>query len=96
MEKHLKVCSKRGHATLPYGRKIENESSVVVAQLSSIEENLMSLRRALNEEIQMRHEMLGELGGLKRRNQVSQTQHEPAVERFSHANYRLQMSGRLK
>lgn len=31
----------------------------------------MMLRKSLNDEIQMRHEMIGELGSLKRRNQVT-------------------------
>jgi hypothetical protein len=69
MEKHLTSCSKRGN-TLPIGRKVQTESGLRFTQLSAIEENLMSLRKALNEEIQMRHDMIGELGGLKRRNQV--------------------------
>lgn len=44
---------------------------MAIVRLSLVEENMMMLRKSLNDEIQMRHEMIGELGSLKRRNQVT-------------------------
>ena len=63
MDKHLKVCSKRPQINGLNGDFNDEKLSVM-------EENLMFLRKSLNEEIQMRHEMIGELGNLKKRNQV--------------------------
>lgn len=64
MEKHLKRCAKRPQTS------IENGSSDADERMSMMEENLMFMRKSLNEEIQMRHEIIDELGSLKRRNQV--------------------------
>jgi hypothetical protein len=70
MDTHLRVCSKRGQ-TKANGAQIEIDLELTNERLSSVEESLMSLRKALNEEIQMRHDMIGDLGVLKRRNQVN-------------------------
>lgn len=67
MDEHLKVCSKRG---LQKGQRVVSDRELAAERLASVEENLMFLRKALNEEIQMRHDVIGELGSLKRRNQV--------------------------
>lgn len=69
MDKHLTVCPKRSQFPLS-GQKKEALSEIDSRRLSSIEENLTLMRKALNEEIQMRHDVIGELGNLKRRNQV--------------------------
>lgn len=50
-------------------QELNNDS--VNERLMSIEENLTFLRKALNEEIRMRHDMIVELGQLKKRNQVT-------------------------
>lgn len=67
MDKHKKTCSKRDE-------KHQHDSfkgDVISERLSSIEENLTFLRKSLNEEIRMRHDMIVELGHFKKRNQVS-------------------------
>jgi hypothetical protein len=69
IDKHLKVCSRRSQVT-QNGHKSETNAELIPERLSMIEENLMFLRKSLNEEIQMRLEVIGELGSLKRRNQV--------------------------
>lgn len=69
MDKHLKVCSKRSQPQNEEKKK-EIDDDIATERLSSMEENLLFLRKALNEEIQMRHDIIGELGSLKRRNQV--------------------------
>lgn len=69
MDKHLMVCPKRSQFPMNGGKK-EGLSEIDSKRLSAIEENLMLMRKALNEEIQMRHDVIGELGNLKRRNQV--------------------------
>lgn len=69
MDKHLKVCTKRSQP-INEEKKTETDADMTTERLSSMEENLMFLRKALNEEIQMRHDVIGELGSLKRRNQV--------------------------
>lgn len=69
MDKHLKVCSKRPQASIQNGLQREN-SEMSNDKMSMLEENLMFLRKSLNEEIQMRHDMIEELGSLKKRNQV--------------------------
>lgn len=71
MDKHLTVCPKRGQFP-QNGQKKEALSELDNKRLSSIEENLTLMRKALNEEIQMRHDVIGELGNLKRRNQVDE------------------------
>lgn len=70
MEKHLTVCAKRPKTSIPNGAKTIADSEFSVDRISMMEENLVFLRKSLNEEIQMRHDMIEELGGLKRRNQV--------------------------
>lgn len=73
MEKHLKVCSKRSQpGTMQNGGKTTLDAELATERLLSVEEDLMFLRKALNEEIQMRHDIIGELGSLKRRNQVNE------------------------
>lgn len=70
MEQHFTICAKREKPT--QGRCHDDcDKERVVERLSLIEENLMFLRKSLNEEIQMRLEVIGELGALKRRNQVN-------------------------
>lgn len=67
MDKHVKSCVKRDEKSIPFPKvsdDIQNE------RLMAIEENLTFLRKSLNEEIRMRHDMLVELGHLKKRNQV--------------------------
>jgi len=67
MESHVKNCVKREEKSVPAQNgsdDIQNE------RLMAIEENLTFLRKSLNEEIRMRYEMIGELGHLKKRNQV--------------------------
>lgn len=71
MDKHLTVCMKRSAKNPLNRQKSESDAEMAVERLLLVEENLMSLRKSLNEEIQMRHEMIGELGSLKRRNQVT-------------------------
>lgn len=68
MDKHLTVCTKRNQV----GQKKEVLSDMDSRRLSSVEENLTLMRKALNEEIQMRHDVIGELGNLKKRNQVGE------------------------
>lgn len=70
MEKHLTVCAKRPKTSITNGVKSEAVPDVASERILMMEENLMFLRKSLNEEIQMRHEMIEELGSLKRRNQV--------------------------
>lgn len=70
MDKHLRVCSKR-EQPIQNGHKSQTDSDMAIVRLSLVEENMMMLRKSLNDEIQMRHEMIGELGSLKRRNQVT-------------------------
>lgn len=69
MDKHLKVCARRSGKTPVNGQL--NDGEMAVERLLLMEENVTSLRKSLNEEIQMRHDMIGELGSLKRRNQVT-------------------------
>lgn len=69
MDKHLKVCLKRGHPPLN-GQTKDIDTELGVERLSAVEESLIFLRKSLNEEIQMRHDIIGELGSLKKRNQV--------------------------
>lgn len=71
MDKHLKVCSKRSSKPFPNGLKSETDAEMAVERLLSVEESLIMLRKSLNEEIQMRHDLIGELGTLKKRNQVT-------------------------
>jgi hypothetical protein len=71
MDKHLKNCAKRDLA--PQFSPTRDDAVLVGERLASMEENLTFLRKSLNEEIQMRHDMIGELGHLKKRNQVSVT-----------------------
>lgn len=73
MDKHLTVCTKRNSRNPLNRQKSEADAELAVERLSLIEENLTSLRKSLNEEIQMRLEMIGEFGSLKRRNQVMTT-----------------------
>lgn len=72
----MKLCSKRPQATLPNGLKNEVDSEMTNDKLSMVETNVMFLRKSLNEEIQMRHDMIEELGSLKRRNQVWRVEDE--------------------
>lgn len=62
MERHLKFCTKR--------IKNGTEDSDNDTRISLLEENLMHLRKILNEEIKMRHNVIVDLGDLKRHNQV--------------------------
>lgn len=67
MDKHVKSCVKRDEKSVltpNVSDDIQNE------RLMAIEENLTFLRKSLNEEIRMRHDMIVELGHLKKRNQV--------------------------
>ena len=67
MDNHVKNCVKRDEKSVPVQNRaddIQNE------RLMAIEENLTFLRKSLNEEIRMRHDMIVELGHLKKRNQV--------------------------
>lgn len=67
MDNHVKNCVKRDEKSVPVQNvadDIQNE------RLMSIEENLTFLRKSLNEEIRMRHDLIVELGHLKKRNQV--------------------------
>lgn len=70
MEKHLKVCVKRPQAPVQNGLRRDVDSIAENGKLSMLEDNLTFLRKSLNEEIQMRHDMIEELGSLKKRNQV--------------------------
>lgn len=70
MDQHVKTCPKRSSMILN-GIQSDIDLATLGERLSLIDENLSSMRKALNEEIQMRHEIIGELGGLKRQNQVS-------------------------
>lgn len=71
MDKHLTVCAKRPNPSTPNDvPKIIAASEFSDQRILMMEENLIFLRKSLNEEIQMRHDMIEELGGLKRRNQV--------------------------
>lgn len=81
MDKHLKVCSKRGQAT-QNGHKNGVDSELATERLELVEENVMLLRKALNEEISMRHEIIGELGSLKRRSQVSKSRSGEFVRNY--------------
>lgn len=67
MDKHLKFCVIRDSKS-PNGIK---DSSQFNDRLSTMEEDLMYLRKELNEEIKMRYELISDLGHLKKRNQVS-------------------------
>lgn len=67
MDKHVKVCSKR---TSPVPMESKSDESLMSERLSLIEENLMFLRKTVNGEIQMRNDMIGDLGNIKKRNQV--------------------------
>lgn len=68
MDKHLKVCSKR--EVLQNGNNKPQDSDMIAERLAIVEENLMFLRKSLNDEIQMRLDLISEFGSLKRRNQV--------------------------
>lgn len=68
MDKHLKSCTKRELTTAQLNST--QDAEIMVERVSSMEENLTFLRKSLNEEIQMRHDMIVELGHLKKRNQV--------------------------
>lgn len=70
MEKHLKVCAKRPQALVQNGMRRDVDSTAENGKMSMLEDNLTFLRKSLNEEIQMRHDMIEELGSLKKRNQV--------------------------
>ncbi len=67
MEDHILHCRKRL-------KKAESDVvqnlDVSDVRLSLIEENLVHLREQLNSEIQSRHQLIADLGGLKKRNQV--------------------------
>ncbi|KAL7032129.1 hypothetical protein ACKWTF_007230 [Chironomus riparius] len=68
MDNHVKNCVKRDEKSVPVQNvadDIQNE------RLMSIEENLTFLRKSLNEEIRMRHDLIVELGHLKKRNQIT-------------------------
>lgn len=72
MDKHLEVCSKRSQLTKnDITNSRTNDLHISSERLSVMEEDLKYLRKALNEEIQMRHTLIGDLGSLKRRNQVN-------------------------
>lgn len=60
----------KANSTSEWRKDTETDADMATERLSSMEENLMFLRKALNEEIQMRHDIIGELGSLKKRNQV--------------------------
>lgn len=78
------------------GAKSMLDSELAAERLLSVEEDLKFLRKALNEEIQMRHEIIGELGSLKRRNQVNKRRRRERrgfKEILLHLR-RLQTSGR--
>lgn len=66
MERHLKSCAKRIKNS---NENKENDMDTDM-RISLLEENLMHLRKMLNEEIKMRHEVIVDLGDLKRHNQV--------------------------
>jgi hypothetical protein len=69
MDKHIKSCTKRDTTMAPaYELNITEHLN---QRLVSMEENLTFLRKSLNEEIQMRHDLIVEMGTLKKRNQVS-------------------------
>lgn len=78
MEDHLLHCRKRlkqNDSSASKNRDVsdvrlsfDNDTSDV--RLSLMEENLVHLREQLNSEIQMRHQLIADLGGLKKRNQV--------------------------
>lgn len=68
IDKHKKSCTKRNEQP----QLVENGSmDISNERLSAIEENLTFLRKSLNEEIRMRHDMIVELGHLKKRNQIT-------------------------
>lgn len=69
MDQHVKVCPRRSSMILN-GIKSDVDLATLGERLTMIDDNLSSLRKALNDEIQMRHDIIGELGSLKRRNQV--------------------------
>lgn len=73
MDRHLKTCPKREPAVQPKqnGHDNSSNSDLVVERLALIEENLLTMRKSLNEEIQMRHSMISELGNVKKRNQIN-------------------------
>lgn len=73
MDKHLKTCSKREQTIQiqQNGHKSATDYDQTVQRLSLIEENLMMMRKSLNEEIQMRHTMISELGNIQKRNQIN-------------------------
>lgn len=73
MDKHLKVCPKREHAlqVQQNGHKNAKDPDQALERLSLIEDNLLMMRKSLNEEIQMRHSMISELGNVKKRNQIN-------------------------
>lgn len=68
MDRHKKGCVKREEKSVLL-QSISND--VPNDRLAAIEENLTFLRKSLNEEIRMRHDMIVELGHLKKRNQVA-------------------------
>lgn len=67
MDKHVVVCSKR---TSPEPMESKSDESLMSERLSLIEENLMFLRKTVNGEIKMRNDIIGDLGNIKKRNQV--------------------------
>lgn len=69
MNQHVKTCAKRSSMILN-GINSDVDLTTLGVRLSQIDENLTSMRKSLNDEIEMRHEIIGELGGLKRQNQV--------------------------
>ena len=67
MEHHFKMCPKN------IKNSIDNPENHldIDTRISLLEENVMHLRKILNEEIKMRHDIVVDLGDLKRNNQVN-------------------------
>lgn len=73
MDKHLSQCPKQDKQNGLSKKHFHVDVSLEERKLALMEENLISLRKSLNEEIEMRHSMIVELGNLKKRNQVQLT-----------------------
>ncbi|CRK93097.1 CLUMA_CG006514, isoform A [Clunio marinus] len=77
LENHIKTCTKGENSNKKMHNGIANFQSLKDSpiiendRVELIEENLIKLRKSLNEEIQMRHDVIGELGNLKKRNQIT-------------------------
>lgn len=69
MEEHLSHCPKRAKPSeSPPSNNGDIENASV--RLSLLEENMVHLRKQFNEEIVMRHQVVSDIGTLKKRNQV--------------------------